>query len=193
MPSSARRRCARSTARFRQGRDIGRQDAQIALGRCSALSVPAGVMVYADIEPQFQCSSGWFQGWWEVMRSAGRGGGGLYCDATQSTFNRPHRAALKATLDPLSAGIDPDPQQFHPDPPFSARLLWAQRPLRFIKTTIERSNFKPATFEPAEPGYQKKMTAIWQYGGNCHLAGSRMLIDMDLANEQGFASMWNGA
>jgi hypothetical protein len=178
--------------RFKQGKDIGRQDAQIALNRCSALSMPGGAMVYADIEPQFECSSGWFQGWWEVMRAGGRGGGGLYCDATQFIFSRPHRAALKATMDPLSAGLNPDPPLFPPDPPFIARLLWAQRPVKFFKTIIDPKNFKPDVYLPAEPTYQRGTTAIWQYAGNCRVPGSGQLIDMNLANDQGFGSMWRG-
>ena len=182
-----------AASRFNQGFEIGKQDAQVALGRCAALSVPKGVMVYADIEPQFQCSSGWIRGWWEVMLAAGRGRGGLYCDPTQIPFNRPHRAALKATLDILSAALNPDQPFFPPDPPFAARLIWTQRPIRFFKKPVDPSNFKPDAYTPTEPTYQLGMTAIWQYAGNCPVVpGSHQVIDMNLANELGLASMWKG-
>ena len=180
-----------AAARFSQGIQVGRQDAQAAVSRCGIIGVKSGVMVYADIEPQFKCSAGWFQGWWEVMQTTGRGGGGLYVDPSQFPFSTPHRAALKATLNPVFKAINPNPEFFLPDPPGAARLLWSQRPVRFFKTPINKANFKPAEYAPLQPTYQKGMTAIWQYAGNCPvIAGSPTVIDMNLANDQGFARMW---
>ena len=180
-------------ARFSQGRLIGQSDALGAIGRCGALGVPVGAFVFADIEPQFRCSAGWFQGWWERMLLAGRGRGGLYVEPGQLTFSQPHRAALKATLDIFSAALDPDPQIFTPDPPAFARLLWSQRPLRFFKSPIDPNNFIPDAYAPREPTYQKGMTAIWQYAGNCPVIASNRasIIDMNLATDLGLASMWN--
>lgn len=178
--------------RFSQGRQVGQADALGALNRCGTLGVPRGVFVYADIEPQFQCSSGWFQGWWEQMLAAGRGRGGLYVEPGQITFSKPHRAALKETLDIFSKALNPDPQFFVPDPAPFARLLWSQRPLRFFKSNIDPANFIPADYAPNEPTYQKGMTAIWQYAGNCAVLASNRatIIDMNLATDQGLASMW---
>lgn len=178
-------------SRFAQGIAVGRDDARAANTRCSAIGVKPGVMVYADIEPQFKCSSGWLQGWWEGMLAERRGRGGLYADPSQFPFSTPHRAALKATLDVFSKALNPDPPFFLPDPPQAARLLWSQRPVKFFKTTLNPSNFKPQAYSPIEPGYQRGMTAIWQYGGDCKVfPGSRTVIDMNLANDQGFAGMW---
>jgi hypothetical protein len=182
-----------AATRFSQGIQIGRQDAQVAINKCGTIGVKSGVVVYADIEPQFQCSSGWFQGWWEVMQAAGRGRGGLYVDPSQITFSTPHRAALRATLDIFGKALNPNPTFFPPDPPGAARLLWSQRPLKFFKTSINKADFKPSAFAPLEPTYQRGMAAIWQYAGNCRvIAGSPTVIDMNLANDQGFASMWIG-
>ena len=178
--------------RFSQGRQIGREDAQAPLNRCNALAVTPGAFVYADIEPQFQCSAGWFQGWWETMQQAGRGRGGLYAEPGQLTFNRPHRAALKETRDLFEKARDPEPVSFPPDPPNIARLLWSQRPLRFFKTNIDSTNFIPSEFAPNQPTYQPGMTAIWQYAGNCAVIANKRatIIDMNLSNDQGLASMW---
>lgn len=180
-----------AAGRFKQGIEVGRQDAQAAIRRCAAIGVKSGVVVYADIEPQFQCSSGWFQGWWEVMQAAGRGRGGLYVDPSQNPFSIPHRAALRATANIIGKPPNPNTEFFPPDPPGAARLLWSQRKVLFFKTPIRKSNFKPSEFAPLEPTYQKSMTAIWQYGGNCPvIAGNPSIIDMNLANDQAFASMW---
>lgn len=185
--------------RFSQGKEVGKADALGALRQCGkgGLDVPGGVVIYADIEPEFQCNSGWFQGWWEVMQQAGRARGGLYVEPGQFGFSRPYRAALLATADIFTKAINP--LIFPPDPSNTARLLWSQRPVPFFKkvlgnTDFNGGNFRPTSFAPNEPTFHPRMTVIWQYGGDCLVVprNANSKIDMNLANEQGFASMWKG-
>lgn len=146
----------------------GQANARGAIARCNSrgLNVPGGVFIYADIEPQFQCNSAWFQAWFGEMQKAGRGRGGLYVSPQQFPFNIPYRAALRATLDIFSKALNDDPPVFLPDPPPIARLLWSQRPVPFFKINIDPNDFQPATFAPSEPAFCPGMTVLWQYGGN---------------------------
>jgi hypothetical protein len=172
----------------------GRNNATIACAVCgpNGLKVPGGVWIYADIEPEFQCSSGWFQGWWEVMQQAGRGRGRVYESPRELGFNKPYRAAYRATMDIFSKALNDNPPLFPPDPPKTARLLWSQRPVPFFKKDIDPNNFKPAAYTPSEPDFVKGMTVLWQYGGNCAVVpkNKNSIIDMNLATDQGLASMW---
>jgi hypothetical protein len=173
----------------------GAEDAKVALNKCGsgALNVPAGVFIYADIEPNFVCKAGWFEGWWEVMEKAGRGRGGVYASPRELGFSRPYKTALKNTLEPFSKSLNPDPQHFFIDDPRRARLIWSQRPVPFFKRDIDPENFKPNAYTPTEPDFIQGMTVLWQYGGDCRLipGNSNSRIDMDFANDQGLRSMWD--
>lgn len=163
--------------------------ASSALGPVNKLSVPAGVWVYADIEPQFQCRTRWFLGWFKRMQQAGRGRGGLYAAPDQFPFSIPYKQAVLADADIFSKAIEVVP----PDPPPLARLIWSQKPVHFFKKNVDPTNFKPAAYDPIQPAFHRGMTAVWQYAGDCLLvAGNRnSKLDMNLANPQGFANMWD--
>ncbi len=173
----------------------GADDARAALDKCGsgALNVPAGVFIYADIEPDFVCKAGWFEGWWEAMEKAGRGRGGVYASPRELGFSRPYKTALTNTLDPFSKSLNPNPQHFFIDDPRRARLIWSQRPVPFFKRDIDPNNFKPNAYSPTEPDFLQGMTVLWQYGGDCKLipGNKNSRIDMDFANDQGLRSMWD--
>lgn len=76
----------------------GATDATRACTLASNLGVPAGVFLWADIEPDWLTSENWLRGWWETMfRSMYGGRGGIYEDPRESngvSFAWPYYNAL---------------------------------------------------------------------------------------------------
>lgn len=167
----------------------GSEIAGSCLSRANALKVPGGVFIYADIEPDFQCQPKWFKGWFKRMQDANRGRGGLYAAPNFSRFSVPYKEAVLSDADIFGKALGSVP----PDPPNIARLIWSQRPLAFFKENVNPAKFKPISYAPLEPSFHRGMTALWQYGGECVLVpgNKNSRIDMNLANRQGFASLWD--
>jgi peptidoglycan hydrolase-like protein with peptidoglycan-binding domain len=184
---------------YQGSRDAGRNNARTAANTATQIGVPSNVWIYTDIEPTaLRFNPEWFIGWWEGMFAAGhrRGRGGIY-EVTTQAFLGAYRAALKATLDPLQAALNPNPAVFLPDPPAAARLLWAQRPFGIPPgSNINSPGVKPAgqvPFKPDEPAFCPGMTVLWQYGLKFFLIpGNRnSTIDMSIAKQQAFQNMWH--
>jgi hypothetical protein len=136
-------------------------------------------MIYADIEPNWKCAAEWFHGWWKVMFDSPYGGmGGVYENPLKwnaPNFANPYLKALKG-----------DSPFVFEDPPSKARYLYSQQPCKGCLKP------KSITFDfvPAEPHGVRGTTVVWQYGIDCvKRGGTHGLIDMDLADARGYASM----
>jgi hypothetical protein len=131
------------------------------------LHMPADVFIYVDIEPNQPVSEGWMDGWTDMMEKSKYGGsGGFYCSPRNYAFCTPYCKLLKDF---------PTWRQ-------SERSIWSVTPFRGNCDEI------PSTFEAHSPPGDEGVAAVWQYATDCH--GHR--IDLDLANDAGFAAMWGG-
>lgn len=159
----------------------GVHDAKMAIAGADKAGVPAGVWIYGDIEPGWKCTSDWFKGWWDTMFTSPYGGmGGLYENPlawNADNFAKPYLKALKG-----------DSPVVYQDPPTKARYLYSQQK---CKGCIKPGDIT-FDFSPAEPEGVWGVTVLWQYAIDCFkLPGSKWgLIDMDLADWRGYASMW---
>lgn len=171
-----------STSSLQGGYNAGVHDAQKAIAGADAAGVPAGVMIYADIEPGWKTTSEWFKGWWDGMfRSKYAGMGGVYENPlpwNAPNFSTPYINALKG-----------DSAFIFQDPPAKYRFLYSQQPQ---KGCVKPGDIKFG-FHPAEPTGLAGVTVLWQYAIDClKVGGSKWgLVDMDLADEQGYALMWS--
>jgi YVTN family beta-propeller protein len=140
--------------------------ATTAIGLASALGVPRGVWIYADIEidPDFPIpTADFFRGWSDTMFKSIYGGG-IYGNTASNDFNQPYCIAYTS-----DSNMQTGPA-----------LLWTNQPSGH---TCVRST----TFNPTIPSCHPP-TVIQHYSLNCPIGGR--LVDMDMANGQGFASMW---
>jgi hypothetical protein len=162
------------------GLEMGREDARKALKAASDLSIPAGVWIYADIEPGWKPTRDWIRGWWDGMYNSMYGGcGGLYCNShpINTYFTYPYGEALK--MEPTSRNI------------LFNSYLWAQTPAKGCSS-------KPSSmqFTPDSPKSHLGGARVWQYATKC-LVGAmkpgKELVDMDLANDTGYDGMWKGS
>ncbi len=160
----------------------GQRDAAAAAIKARSLGVPAGVMLYVDIEPNWKCTPEWFQGWWDGMfNSQYAGMGGVYENPLHwnaDNFSKPYVKALKG-----------DGPFIYQDPPSKARYLWSQQP---AKGCIRPNDpkFTTLNFRPDEPEGLSGVTVLWQYATNCFKFGTQGLADMNLADARGYALMW---
>jgi hypothetical protein len=157
----------------RGGFHEGVNDANRAIAAAQALGVPGGTWIYADIEASWRPTPEWFKGWSKTMHNSHFGGaGGVYCNpspANSANFNAPYCAAFNS--EPTMQG-----QGTH------AAYVFSSEPERRdgCTTAAEAPAFAPDN-PPCNPN-----TVIWQYAENC-FGG---LVDEDLADDAGFASMW---
>ena len=95
------------------------------------------------------------------------GAGGIYGNTGGPTFNRPY---CMAYTNPKDSNMRTGPA-----------LLWTNQPND--GSCVPRTSFNP-TIPKCHPP-----TVIQQYSLNCSIGGKH--VDMDVANGQGFASMWS--
>ena len=149
----------------------GVQDATNAINAAKALGVPTnqGIVIYADIEASWKPSAAWILGWWSTMKASVYGNeGGFYCNPGGNFSN-----GLCAAIN------DPSNRDSHGQPLYRP-VLYSSEPEN-VPCSFDRSFFRP--------GFPLCCTAdsvrIWQYHETC---GS---VDMDLATEVGYATMWH--
>jgi hypothetical protein len=135
-----------------------------------------GTWIYADIEPDYtKVASAWIQGWMEQMYTSPFRGGFYAPTGNPVGFNKVYCAALKA----LGEGTPPRV------PDIRVRTnLYALSPLPGCDATR-------TTFAPDKPDCHPDGVVIWQYAGHCLQIPKVWEVDMDLATDRGFLSMWN--
>ena len=157
----------------------GAADAHQAINAAQALGVPSGVALYADIETHILTSPDWLRGWWETMSaSVYANPGGFYCNPSSenaANFNDPYCQAITSPANRNADG--------------SLRF----NPLLFSSAPREGCSFDRTSYAPLEPACAPGSAVIWQYALGCFqdIVPPRGLCDMDLANERGYASLWN--
>lgn len=157
----------------------GQKDALKAIARAKKVGVPADVWIYGDIEPGWHCAADWFRGWWDTMRQSQYGGmGGIY--------ENPLKWNAKNFSDPYTKAYKGDSPFIFQDSPGLGRYLWSQQPQKAKKGPGEID----FGFAPAEPPGMAGMTVLWQYAIDCKLGTKHGLIDMNLADQRGYNSMW---
>ena len=135
----------------------------------------AGVTIYTDIEPLEKPTIEYLVGWCTTMWNSKYGGaGGFYCNNwVGSDFMRTFKQAFAKMDEEMRAAI----------------RLWCQYPLRRCGQS--------GTFVPDKPPFFPAGPRVWQYALGClpykQGAQSYALIDMNTANEEGFAAMWKPA
>jgi hypothetical protein len=149
----------------------GVTDANKAIAAAQALGVPNGTWIYADIEAGWSPTADWFKGWSDTMFNSQYGGaGGVYCNplpGNAAHFSDPYCDAFNNDPNMQGAGD-------------SAALIYSCQHEPGCSTAANAPTFNPAV-PPCNPN-----AAIWQYAESCFQG----LVDEDLANDVGFASMW---
>lgn len=158
----------------------GEHDAAHAVKAASDLGIPAGVFLWCDIEPGWRTTAAWFRGWWKGMFNSQYGGmGGIYENPLKwngGNFAKPYLEALRG-----------DSPWVFQDPPAKARYLWSQQPAK-----VNASLASVPAYAPAEPQGVRDVTVLWQYAIDCLRTGGKWgNVDLDLANETGYDSMWS--
>jgi Domain of unknown function (DUF1906) len=152
------------------GTNEGTVDAGNAVRAATALGIPSGVCIYADIEMSWQVSPSWLQGWATEITSQNYVPG-FYCNPLpMNIFNSSYSHA--AGQEPAVAGSLIYSNEHNPNP--QCRCGAAAPP-----------------FNPAQPSGSGN-TVLWQYSINCPVHGmpSWVRVDMDLASDAALAAMW---
>jgi len=141
---------------------------------------PHGTWIYADIEPDYPKVQGaWMQGWMEQIHASPFGGaGGFYAPTGNPGFNSIFCPVFKAEGEGNPPKI----------PDVRRRVnLYALSP-----SGKERCPVDPmaVAYTPDKPACHADGVVIWQYATGC-LETSAWSVDMDLATERGFQSMWD--
>ena len=178
-------------AEIRGGYADGLAHANRALSAAKGISVPAGVRIYLDIEPEFQPSPDWLLGWWEGMKASPYAGtGGVYANPDMLNIVRPYGAALDAL--PLA------------DRTMQTRYHWSTRPSRDGRPPPHELN--DALFQPRRMGESRgedpggiagafawnDPVVLWQSARECMTIGASThgYVDLNYANEAGFHDLW---
>lgn len=155
----------------RGGQKEGVKDAQKAIAAATALAVPDGTYIYADIESGWRVTAKWLEGWSDTMHDSDFGGaGGVYANPlpmNAPNFNTPYCQAFNA--DERMRGSD------------GARggYIYSSEP----EPGCGRA---PSRFAPAAPPCNPN-AVVWQYAESCYNG----LVDQNLANDVGYWSMWS--
>lgn len=148
--------------------DDGRNDANAAIGEASALNVPEGTIIFADIEAKWNPSPDWIRGWSDVMcGSIYAGAGGFYANTISgnSTFNHAYCIAYNQS-DCLRVGLG---------------YIYSSEP----EPGCTGAGAAPA-FGPDTPPCNAAGTVAWQYAELCF--GGQ--ADEDVVNATGWYVLW---
>lgn len=168
--------------------DDGRHHARQAAAYAKGLGVTWGVRLYLNVEPQYRISQEFLQGWWQVIFDSPYAGmGGMYGNPTMRNITTSYSAAQTAlpAQRPGSAGWLA-----------ATRYHWSSHPKieRGQRGTPPPAGPITIPFRPMPlPGAGASTpSVVWQYGFNVFWRTGAVhgLIDMNLANQQGFADMW---
>lgn len=139
------------------GYSAGQASASAALSMARSIGVPAGVYLACDIEAGWPLSSGWIQGWADVIRGSEYAGSGVLYGALNSP------AFSQALLGALS------------DASVQRLLLWAATPLLGPSTASNMPAWAPAPPSPQTA----PMVHIWQYAESAYGG----VVDLDEIDE----------
>jgi hypothetical protein len=157
--------------------DRGLADAGLAIAAAHGL-VPAGVCIYANVEPtQGKVSADWVRGWWDGMRLSPYGYGGIYGNTSSTMHTGYLGEAYRAAMEKM-------PDTFRPP-------LWAALPGKGKKIPAE-INFE---YEPGDPPGYKGASVVWQYAVAWYPYDpkdpkSPARFDTNLATIRGYDGMW---
>ncbi len=161
----------------------GVMDANNAISAAQALEVPTGITLYADIESGVRVSPDWILGWMDTMNASMYANpGGFYCNPSawnEKNFNHPYCIAITGPSNLRDDGT------FISNPP-----LFSSAPRMDCSFITD----DPALYTPLAPPCAPSSAVIWQYALGCFKSSTypRGLCDMDLANDDGYATMWSG-
>jgi|GEM_PF-5701580 len=148
----------------------GVADANDAIGRADALNVPAGVMLFADVEANTSPTAAWLQGWANRMFTSKYGGAGGFYASTHSTSTF-ITAYATACLEAPS-------------------LMAAAR----IYSAVWVGDCTPASaapaFAPPLPASNPETVLFWQFKDKCWPNSPAEGADQDLALAEGLALLW---
>jgi hypothetical protein len=157
----------------------GVTDAVDAIAAAINLQIPAGVWLYADLEPSWpNVSTNWILGWWCTIYPSPYWPG-LYC-----TLRDKYCSALTQVQSlqppPNMSFIDLLRWRTIPD------IRWASNVWSF---SPHRGSFDtPPSWEPLAPPCHAEGVRIWQYCGNEIIGGT--YVDADIATVDAFNGMW---
>ena len=148
----------------------GQKDAEAAATAATALHVPGGVAIYADIEGSWAVTPEWLRAWVATLTEKSYAPG-FYCDcASSAPFVKSYCAALKT------------------DSTLSGSFLWSMEPE--LNPQCRAGPEAPA-YAPSIPQCGGNVV-LWQYTEGCweDKLGKNAGIDMDLATGAAVALMW---
>ncbi len=158
-------------------RQDGLRAARDASHRAAKLGVRAGTSIYCDVEGVWYPTADFFQGWWEGMEWS-LYQPGIYGRTDAPNFTRPLLRAMRV-----------DNPSLVPKSVFGTRYIWTTRPQ--IGKRKRPGDF--SVFAPIEPrdsqGTYHGGTVVHQYA----LDKNNGMIDYDLANQDGYDSMWKSS
>jgi hypothetical protein len=157
----------------------GVTDALDALAAAATLEIAPGVVIYADIEPNWvNVSSQWVLGWWCTFYPSPYWGG-LYCTLQQKYCNA-LTAAQSMQPPPNMSFIDVIRWRAMPDIR-TVSCVWSFNPRRGGFTS-------PPGWAPLAPPCHREGVKIWQYCANQWVDG--VYVDADLATPDALSCMW---
>jgi hypothetical protein len=132
------------------------------------------ITFYADIEPNVHVDVDWILGWWKTMYQSNYGGrGGLYVNLDRRNSQHQKQVVTEAALKFPNSSDGPI-------------RLYSQSPFQGEKLP-DAINFP---WQPDDLDVVPGASVIWQYQTSCVVRGGQAMCDFDLANEDGFHSMW---
>ncbi len=161
----------------------GVNHATMAITDARGRGIPGGVWIYADIEyPSMSPTADFFRGWFDTMLGSIYGGGvyGNTSSGAAPQFNTPYCLAYSSDAS-MRAGNAP-------------ALVYANQPNRCdgdLCPLNKLANDPVLTvFSPDRPLPCNAPTVIYQYATRLKMGNRTNIVDFDLANGAGFASMW---
>jgi hypothetical protein len=149
----------------------GQADGNAAADAATALAVPPGIAIFADVEGSWTPTSDWLRGWATAV-TARNFIPGMYANCTPgSNFAQAYCVAQAA------------------EPAVAGSLLWSMEPEPAAAACQAGANAPP--FAPATPGCAANVV-LWQYTEGCweDTLGNNAGIDMDVAMDTALTVMW---
>jgi len=145
----------------------GIRHAKAAIEAAQKLNIPSGVWIYADTEfPDQSPTADWFAGWFGTLQHSPYGAG-VYGNTSTGAVPKFGKAFC-------------DAYPHFPNPAMA--YIYTNQPQRGCD--FSDRNFNPTILQCNPP------TVIQQYVLKCTIPNTSFVVDLDLANTGGFASMW---
>lgn len=174
----------------RGNRAAGMAHALRAAAWARGINVPGRVRIYLNIEGGWRPNPEFIRGWWEGMKqSPYQSMGGIYANPDHPNLYEPYNEAL--------LGLHTAERYGH------TRYLWANNRESGANCSCRPGGRRPI---PAFEGHRMGQVrgrdgvmratpvndpvVIWQYGFNCDCGRLADLVDLNVANDQGYRDMW---